>query len=373
MDPQNLSVMDRWARSRLQSTVKAVVEALDAYDVVAATSALESYADDLSNWYVRLSRRRFWKGGMGKDKVAAYDTLRGALLAVAKLAAPFIPFMAESIYQELRGASDPTSVHFCAYPQLDERERSETLENQMALGRSIAASGHQARNLGQVKVRQPLARAIVERADAVLSDEVRSLIEQELNVKRLDVLSDASEFATLAAEPNFRTLGPRLGRAGQKVAAWIKEQPADSLRERLAQGPIDLPVAGAVVQVLPEDVVYTAVLVPGFVEVASGVERVLLDIRIDEDLRRQGAFREVAHRIQLARKEAGFDVTDRIVLSYEAGPELAALLAEHEEDLAAEVLASEIRHAIDAGSEYRESIELPMGRLVIGLARSRAC
>jgi isoleucyl-tRNA synthetase len=113
--------------------------------------------------------------------------------------------------------------------------------------------------------------------------------------------------------------------------------------------------------------------VPGFVEVASGVERVLLDIRIDEDLRRQGAFREVAHRIQLARKEAGFDVTDRIVLSYEAGPELAALLAEHEEDLAAEVLASEIRHAIDAGSEYRESIELPMGSLVIALARSRAC
>jgi isoleucyl-tRNA synthetase len=350
-----------------------VAEALDAYDVVAATSALESYADDLSNWYVRLSRRRFWKGGMGKDKVAAYDTLRGALLAVAKLAAPFIPFMAESMYQELRGASDPTSVHFCAYPQLDERERSETLESQMALGRSIAALGHQARNLAQVKVRQPLARAVVERADAVLSDEVRSLIEQELNVKRLDVRSDASEFATLAAEPNFRTLGPRLGSAGQKVAAWIKEQPAASLRERLAQGPAEVLVEGASVQVLPEDVIYTAVLVPGFVEVASGAERVLLDVRIDEDLCRQGVLREVAHRVQLARKEAGFDVTDRIVLSYDAGPELAALLAEHEEDLAAEVLASEIRHAVDEGSEYRESIELPLGRLAIGLARSRAC
>jgi isoleucyl-tRNA synthetase len=310
---------------------------------------------------------------MGKDKVAAYDTLRGALLAVAKLAAPFIPFLAEAMYQELRGASDPTSVHFCAYPQPDERERSETLENQMALGRSIAALGHQARNLAQVKVRQPLARAIVERADAVLSDEVRSLIEQELNVKRLDVRSDASEFATLAAEPNFRTLGPRLGSAGQKVGAWIKEQPADSLRERLAQGPIDLPAGEASVQVLPEDVIYTAVLVPGFVEVASGTERVLLDVRIDEDLRRQGTFREVAHRVQLARKEAGFDVTDRIVLSYDAGPELAALLAEHEEDLAAEVLASEIRHAVDEGSEYRESIELPLGRITIGLARSRAC
>jgi isoleucyl-tRNA synthetase len=224
-----------------------------------------------------------------------------------------------------------------------------------------------------VKVRQPLARAVVERADAVLSDEVRSLIEQELNVKRLDVRSDASEFATLAAEPNFRTLGPRLGSAGQKAAAWIKEQPADDLRERLAQGPIDLPVGGASVQLLPEDVIYTVVLASGFVEVASGTERVLLDVRIDEDLCRQGVLREVAHRVQLARKEAGFDVTDRIVLSYDADPELAALLAEHEEDLAAEVLASEVRHAVDEGSEYRESIELPLGRLAIGLARSRAC
>jgi isoleucyl-tRNA synthetase len=373
MDSQNLSVMDRWARSRLQSTAKAVAEALDAYDVVAATSALEAYADDLSNWYVRLSRRRFWKGGMGEDKVAAYDTLRGALLAVAKLAAPFIPFLAEAMYQALRGASDPASVHFCAYPQPDERERSETLEKQMALGRSIAALGHQARNLAQVKVRQPLACAVVERADAVLSDEVRSLVEQELNVKRLEVLTDASAFATLAAAPNFRTLGPRLGNVGQKVAVWIKEQPADALRQRLARGPVEALIDGASVEVLPEDVVYSATLAPGFVEAASGTERVLLDVRIDEDLCRQGVLREVAHRVQLARKEAGFDVTDRIVLSYDAGPELAALLAEHEEDLAAEVLASEVWHAIDEGSEYRESIELPMGRLAIGLSRVRAC
>ncbi len=370
LDPKNLSVMDRWLRSRLQSTSKAACEALDAYDVVAATVALESLADDLSNWYVRLSRRRFWKGGMGPDKVAAYGTLREALLTVAKLCAPFIPFMAEAIYQNLRAPSDPRSVHLCAYPEADEAARDETLESQMALGRSIAALGHQARNLAQVKVRQPLARVVVERAGAALSDEVRTLIEQELNVKRLDLVSDAGEFSALSAQPNFRTLGPRLGNAGQKAAAWIKGQSADALRERLAQGPIEIDVGGVAVQVLPDDVVYTSVLAPGFIEAAAGTERVLLDVRLDDDLRRQGVFREVAHRVQVARKEAGFDVTDRIVLSYEADPELAAILAENEDELAAEVLASDIRIGLAAGCAYRESIDLPIGKLAIGLSRA---
>ena len=260
LDPKNLSVMDRWLRSRLQSASKAVCEALDAYDVVAATVALESLADDLSNWYVRLSRRRFWKGGMGPDKVAAYDTLREALLTMAKLSAPFVPFLAEAIYQNLRASSDPCSVHLCAYPEADEAARDEALESQMVLGRSIAALGHQARNLAQVKVRQPLARAVVERAGAALSDEVRTLIEQELNVKRLDLVSDAGEFSTLSAQPNFRTLGPRLGNAGPKVAAWIKGQSADALREQLARGPIEIDLGGGSVQVLPDDVLYASAL-----------------------------------------------------------------------------------------------------------------
>ncbi len=371
-DSASLSVLDRWVGSRVESTSQAVVEALDAYDVVAATMALETLVDDVSNWYVRLSRRRFWKGGMGKDKVAAYETLRGALLGVAKLCAPFVPFLAEAMYQELRESTDPPSVHLCAYPRPGERERDARLEEGMALGRSIAALGHQARNVAQVKVRQPLSRAVVERAGATLSDEVRTLIEQELNVKQLDILSDASAFASLSAQPNFRTLGPRLGGAGQTAATWIKSQSAGWLREQLAKGPMEASVEGGTLQILPEDVVYASTLAPGFVEVASGTERVLLDVRIDEDLRRQGVFREVAHRVQLARKEAGFDVTDRIVLSYEAESELALLLAEHEGDLAAEVLASEIQRSLDNGCEYRESMELPMGKLTIGLTRAQA-
>jgi isoleucyl-tRNA synthetase len=366
---RHLTVLDRWLRSRLQSAASAVCEALDAYDVVAATAVLEALADDLSNWYVRLSRRRFWKGGMGPDKVAAYDTLREALLTVAKLSAPFVPFMAEAIYQNLRASPDPASVHLCPYPQADGRARDEALESQMELGRAVAALGHQARNLAQVKVRQPLSRVIVVRDGATLADDVRGLIEQELNVKRLDLVRDAQEYSSLSAQPNFRTLGPRLGDAGQKAAAWIKAQSGEALREQLARGPIDIDAGGRTVQILPDDVTYAAVLAPGFVEATGGADRVLLDVRLDDDLRRQGAFREVAHRIQLARKEAGFDVTDRIILSYEAGSELGAILAENEEELAAEVLASAIRRNLSADCSHRESIDLPIGKLTIGLSR----
>ncbi len=370
LDPGALSILDRWLRSRIHSTTGMVCQALDAYDVVAATAALETLADDLSNWYVRLCRRRFWKGGMGKDKIAAYDTLRGALLALAKLCAPFVPFLAEAVYQTLRASDDPVSVHLCAYPVALAAARDAELEAEMELGRSIAALGHQARNLAAVKVRQPLARVVLVRDGAALSDDVRGLVEQELNVRRLDIVRDAGDLSTLTAQPNFRTLGPRLGSAGQKAAAWIKSQPATALRSRLAEGPITMELDGRGIELRPDDVVWSSALAEGYVEASSGQDRVLLDTRLDDELRREGVFREVAHRIQIARKNAGLDVTDRIALAYEAPAELAAILAENEDELAAEVLATEVQREVGTGSAYRESMDLPVGRLTIGISRA---
>jgi len=234
----------------------------------------------------------------------------------------------------------------------------------------VAALGHQARNAAQIRVRQPLARAVVVRADVAMSDAVRALVVQELNVQQLDVVSDAGSFEDMSAQPNFKALGPRLGSAGQKVAAWIRTQPAASLRDALAQGPLDVEIEGNALQILPSDVTYVSALADGFVEAASGSERVLLDVRLTDDLRRQGTFREVAHRIQLARKEAGFDVTDRVVLAYKAGSELGKVLEENEEELAAEVLAAEVRHAVTGKWPYRTTIELPEGKLEIGLERA---
>ncbi len=367
------STLDRWIRSRQETTTRAVVEALDAYDVVSATAAVEAFVDDLSNWYVRLSRRRFWRGGMGDDKAAAYATLRGALLVLSRLLAPFVPFLAEAVYRPLRGPDDPESVHYDAYPVADGRAVDAALEAEMLLARSITALGHQARNQAQIKVRQPLAHAVVvSSSDAVLRDEVRALIERELNVRRVDVVTDLGAYVVESATPNFRSIGPRLGAAGPKAAAWIKTQDASALRSALGAGAVTVRLGAEDVEIRPEDVAYTSSLSEGYVQVESGADRLLLDVRIDDELRRQGLFREVVHRIQVARKDAGFDVTDRIRLAYKADPALEAILADHEEEIAAEVLAVKVERGAQGDHEHHETIELDgKQRVEIGLSRER--
>ncbi|MCX6094861.1 MAG: isoleucine--tRNA ligase [Candidatus Bipolaricaulota bacterium] len=367
----SFSILDRWIRSRLQTATRDVVTALDAYDVVSAAAALEAFVDDLSNWYVRLSRRRFWRGGMGEDKAAAYGTLREALLVLSRLLAPFVPFLAEAVYQPLRAGGDPESVHLCAYPAVDEDSVDSALESEMQLARSIAALGHQARNQAQVKVRQPLAHVVIASpGDVALRAEVQELIERELNVRRVDVVKDLGAYLTEAAAPNFRSIGPRLGASGPKAAAWIKGQSASALRNALATGSVTVAIGGETVEIRPEDVTYTVSLSEGYVQAETGSDRLLLDTRIDEDLRRQGLFREVVHRIQVARKDAGFDVTDRIRLAYETDDALGAILAQHEEEIAAEVLAVSVKHDMKGKHEYSQTIELDEGRRVaIGLTR----
>jgi isoleucyl-tRNA synthetase len=368
-----LSVLDRWIRSRQETTTRDVVGALDAYDIVSATASLEAFADDLSNWYVRLSRRRYWRGGMGDDKAAAYGTLREALLTLARLVAPFVPFLAEAVYQPLRAADAPESVHLCAYPVTNDAAVDSALEVEMRLARSIAALGHQARNQAQIRVRQPLAHVVVASSSgASLRDEVRELIERELNVRRVDVVTGLGAYLTETAAPNFRSIGPRLGAAGPQVAAWIKKQGAAALRATLATGPATVALGKETVEIRPEDVTYTAALPEGYVQAEDGADRLLLDVRMDEELRRQGLFREVVHRIQVARKDAGFDVTDRIRLAYEADPALSSILAEHEEEIAAEVLAVSVKRDVKGRHEYTQTIELDEGRRVgIGLTRVR--
>ncbi|MDD5263302.1 MAG: isoleucine--tRNA ligase [Candidatus Bipolaricaulis sp.] len=369
----SLSVLDRWIRSRLETATRDVVKALDAYDVVSATAVLEAFVDDLSNWYVRLSRRRFWRGGMGDDKAAAYGTLREALLVLSRLLAPFTPFLAEAVFQPLRADGDPESVHLCAYPEVEENLIDSGLECEMQLARSIAALGHQARNQAQIKVRQPLAHvAIASPSGVALRAEVQELIERELNVRRVDVVKDFGTYLTETAAPNFRSIGPRLGALGPKAAAWIKGQGAAALRAALAKGSITVDVGGEAVEIRPDDVTYAATLREGYVHAEAGADRLLLDTRIDEDLRRQGLFREVVHRIQVARKDAGFDVTDRVRLAYETDAALGAILADHEEEIAAEVLAVSVRSDMGGKHEYRQTIELDEGRRVtIGLTRVR--
>ncbi len=365
------TVLDRWILSRLSSTTGAVVTALDGYDVVSATAALERFVDELSNWYIRASRRRFWKGGMGPDKIAAYATLYRVLVDLAKLLAPFIPFLAEAIYLRLRTDADPESVHLCRYPQSDAELIDEGLEEAMALARRIASLGHQARHQAQVKVRQPLSRVIVEAPpDSSLPQEVLGLLKTELNVENVVLAPDLGTYMQAVASPNFRSLGPRLGKAAPAAAKWIEAQDPDDLRNRLADGPVTAELGGGTeVEITVNDVEFSETVPEGFVLSAEPGLRLLLDTRIDDALREKGLLRELVHRIQLLRKEAGFEVTDRIRLVYDGDSELCGILTRNGEFVRAEVLATEMNQGEFSNCEYEESVEIEGASMKFCLTR----
>lgn len=374
VEEERLGILDHWILSRLSSTTKAVTEGLDNYDVITATEALEGFLDEVSNWYIRSSRRRFWKGGMEPDKIAAYTTLYQVLVNLVKLVAPFVPFIAEAIYQQLRKSSDPESVHLCGYPQVDEVWINTTLEGEMALARSIASLGHQARNQAQVKVRQPLSRAIVEVASeaegCVLSEGVLTLVKMELNVAAVEIVSTLQPYFHEVPAPNLRTLGPRLGPLAQQAAEWIRSKTAADAREALASGSVKVEVDGKPVEIKKEDISFQAVLSNGFVLVEEGALRLLLDTNLDETLREKGLVRELVHRIQLLRKEAGFEVTDRIVLGYRADSPLGEVLVRNRETIAAEVLALEVKPTLAGDYELQQKVKIEGDAVVFGLSRT---
>ena len=364
------TVLDRWILSRLSSTTGEVTAALDSYDVVTATAALEKFVDELSNWYIRASRRRFWKGGMGPDKIAAYTTLYRVLIELSKLLAPFVPFISEAIYQRLRTDSDPESVHLCRYPQVNVAQVDAKLEEAMGLARRIASLGHQARHQAQIKVRQPLSRVIVEGAEHALSPEVVELLKTELDVEEIVLVSNLAPYMRMVATPNFRTLGPRLGKQAQKVAEWIKGQDVDTLNARLRVGKatIELP-DGAKVELISEDVIFEEALPDGFVLSEEGGMRLLLDTRIDARLRERGILRELVHRIQLLRKEASFSVTDRISLSYDGDSELTEILTRNDRFVREETLAVETKKDRASNCEYEKELEIEGRNVYFCLSR----
>ncbi len=377
-DQAQRTFLDRWILSRLVRTVNGVTGSLELYDPMKATSWLEEFVLDLSNWYVRLSRRRFWRGGMGPDKRAAYGTLYFVLVELAKLCAPFVPFLAEALYQELRRAEDPASVHLTNWPTSRELSAYDIPETETAvqLARQIVALGHKGRDQAQIKVRQPLRGLVLaglpdmEETEALR--EAMALVRAELNVDSVTRKPTLDSELGLAAVPNFKTLGPRFGATMPRVAAALKQAEPRQLKQRLSAGAASLEIDGGTVIVHPEDVVFRAVVPTGFVLTEEGGVQVLLDVRVDEELEARGLFREVVHRIQVARKDAGFDVTDRICLAYEADAALGAILADHEEDIAAEVLAVSVKHDLKGKHEYSQTVDLDEGHHVaIGLTRVR--
>ena len=306
--------------SELHAVVRDVTSALEDFDTAAAGRRLTTFIDDLSNWYVRRSRRRFWDGPSSSDGAAAFATLYECVTTLTLLLAPFVPFVTDYVWGVLRRAGAPESVHLASWPVAEESLVDPALSEQMALARRLVELGRSARSGASVRTRQPLGRALIGAAGFErLPLELRSLIAAELNVASLSVLS--GELVDYVVKPNFRALGRRFGRETPPVAAAIAAAPAaDVAAAVLAGGTVSVPLpSGAVVAVGPDDVIVTQTPRAGWAVATDAGETVAIDTTITPELRREGLAREVIRLIQETRKSDGLDVTDRIVLRWSVG------------------------------------------------------
>ena len=339
------SLLDGWISSRLAATVEIVRDRLDDYDATVAGRAIAAFVDELSNWYVRRSRRRFWEGDP-----QAFATLRECLVTVAGVLAPFCPFIADEIYDNLDGALE--SVHLCDFPEPGERDLE--LEEQMAVARETVRLGLAARGQAKLKVRQPLRAAVVvatgrERAAIERLDE---LVRDELNVRELRFVSEADELGQVEIKPNYRSLGPRFGSQMPTVAAAVAAlEPAHVAASLRAGRTVVITVGGQDHELDAEDLLVTMKPLEGYQLEREGSHAVALEVAIDDDLRSEGWAREIVHAVQAARRDGGLEISDRIVLTLDGDPELLAAARGHQAHVAAETLAVEVRHATLEGVE----------------------
>jgi len=368
-------VLDRWLLSELHAVVRDVTTALEAFDSAAAGRRIGTFIDDLSNWYVRRSRRRFWEGPGTPDGAAAFATLHECLQTLTRLMAPVTPFLTDYVWDVLRGEDVPDSVHLASWPTADTALIDENLSAQMALARRVVELGRSARAAAVVRVRQPLARAVVGAAGfANLPADLRAQIAEELNVHELDTLAAVGEdLVDYTVKPNYRSLGGRFGNRTKTVAAAIEAADAAALAAELSSdGSTSVEVDGAPVALGPDDVIVTQVPRSGWAVASGGGETVALEIAITPELRREGLAREVVRLIQDARKGDGLDVSDRILLRWStADPELATALTEHGPMISAEVLAVDFgpRDGNDVDRSACEHVDPGLG-LVFWLRRS---
>ena len=352
-------VIDRWIVSRLNSVLSDVRAGMESYDLTKVARRLQYFVlEDVSNWYVRLSRSRFWKGEMDADKKAAYSTLYEVLTATVKVIAPFAPFLADSIHQRLSEGSDEvqSSVHLCDFPDADERATDTDLEAAMTVARSIVVLGRASRQVSGIKVRQPLSTlsvAGVPRRERGRVEALSDLILGELNVKEM-VWSEATDLATVRAAPIFPTLGPKHGKAVDLVAEAIRALPEDRVRVLAAGGEVTVRAGDGDATVTPSDVKIETEPREGLSVQADGSITVALVTEISEELRDEGFAREIINKIQFMRKDAGFDVVDRIRVWYDAGPRLQAAVERFASRIAEETLAESVDSGTEAGELARD-------------------
>lgn len=352
LDYDKLSVMDKWLLSRMNTMVKSVDSNLENYRIPEAAAALESFVDELSNWYVRRGRERYWVKGMPQDKINAYMTLYTALKTVSLAAAPMIPFMTEDIYQNIVRTCDktaPESVHLCSFPVADESKIDPALEAAMEEVREIVSLGRAARNGANIKNRQPLGVMYV-KADAALDEMYLSIVEEELNIRSVEFVQDADELMSYHFKPQMRTLGPKYGKKLNAIRTALSELDGNAAKRELdEQGTLKLTIDEEEIALSADDVLIEAVQKAGLFSVSDNGVTVALDTTLTEELIEEGFVREMVSKLQTMRKDAGFEVTDHIRVTMQGSEKLEAIFNANRESMAADVLADSIEIAAPAG------------------------
>ncbi len=345
LEYDKLSVMDKWLLSRLYSTVKEVDENLENYRIPETAKALQGFVEDMSNWYVRRCRDRFWAKGMEQDKINAYMTLYTALVTISKAAAPMIPFMTESIYQNLvcnLDASAPESIHLCDFPIVKEEQIDRELETRMKELLDIVVLGRACRNTANIKNRQPIGKMYI-KTEGGLSDFYKEIIADELNVKEVVFTDDVKEFTTYSFKPQLRTLGRRFGSRLNELKEVLSGLDGNAAMEQLnAAGEITVNVGGVDEVLASEDLLVESAQMEGYVSEADHGITVVLDTNLTPELIEEGFVREVISKVQTMRKDAGFEVTDHICLYQQGNDRIKEIMETNAGQIKAEVLAEEI-------------------------------
>jgi len=345
LDYSKLSVMDKWILSRLNSLIGIVDENLDNYRITEPARAIQEFVDDLSNWYVRRSRERFWQKEMTQDKINAYMTLHTVLTTLIKIAAPFVPFITEEIYGNLVRNFDktaPESVHLCDFPVMNKEMVDKKLEKNMELVLKLVVQGRSCRNAANIKNRQPIGKMYVQ-AGFELPDMFKELVADELNVKEIIFTDDASYFTQYKFKPQLRTLGPKYGKLVPKIAEKLNSLDGNSVMDAFKKGDsIEFEIDGTQVKLAETDVLIEVTQKEGYVSDSDRDSTVVIDTNLTEELLEEGFVREIISKIQTMRKEAGFEVQDHIKFYYESSDKICTIISKNKDLIADEVLGEEV-------------------------------
>ena len=370
LDYDNLPVMDKWLLSKLNSVVKTVDDCLANYKIPESARALQEFVDEMSNWYVRRSRERFWAKGMEQDKINAYMTLYTALVTISKVAAPMIPFMTEEIYQNLVRSVDKDaieSIHLCDFPKVEEAWINKELEDDMEELLKIVVLGRAARNTANIKNRQPIGTMYI-KADKEMGQFYTDIIADELNVKEVKFANDVESFISYSFKPQLRTVGPKYGKLLNGIRTALAEiNGTEAMNELRSTGLLTLDINGNKVELSEEDLLIETAQTEGYVTEADGDISVVLDTNLTPELIEEGFVREIVSKVQTMRKEAGFEVMDKIHIYAKDNDKILELMKNHKEEIMSEVLAEDMTLGTTDG--YVKEWNINKEPVVLGVAK----